>query len=138
MIERANDGIDNDGDRRIDCADSDAVGQTGLCGEICEQPEMNCSDGFDNDGDGKIDCNDDDCADDQSCVEIGRTRCTDEEGFIHCDNPECSHDPACTETGFECSDFQDNDLDGLIDCEDPDCLGEPGPSDEPCQTTDHL
>ena len=132
------DGADNDGDGKIDCADPNCNGRPTICGAQCENNEVSCSDGVDNDGDGKIDCNDDDCADDPFCIEIGRTLCTDEEGLINCDDPACSQDPACTETGLECGDFQDNDLDGLIDCEDPDCLGEFGPNDEPCAATEGL
>lgn len=87
------DGIDNDGDGRVDCADSDSIGQTGPCGEICEQPETTCDDGFDNDGDGKIDCADSDCEDASIC-EFPEQTCDD---------------------GF------DNDGDDKIDCADSDC-----------------
>jgi hypothetical protein len=95
--ERANDGIDNDGDGRIDCADLDSVGQTGPCGELCEQPETICDDSFDNDGDGKIDCADPDC----------------EEAEI-CEFPEQT-----------CNDGFDNDGDGDIDCNDLNCVEDP-------------
>jgi len=47
--EICDDGIDNDLDGLIDCADPDCTG-VGLCG-----PEI-CDDGFDNDGDGLVDC----------------------------------------------------------------------------------
>jgi len=53
------DGIDNDGDGKIDCADSD-------CAAFCV-PEA-CQDGKDNDSDGKIDCADPNCSADASCV----------------------------------------------------------------------
>ena len=53
------DGIDNDGDGKIDCADSD-------CAAFCV-PEA-CQDGVDNDNDGKIDCADSNCSTDASCV----------------------------------------------------------------------
>lgn len=70
------DGLDNDGDGKIDCLDPDCLGQAcdaqdadkncGLDGRqpkqlACVKREKNCSDGLDNDGDGKIDCADPDC-----------------------------------------------------------------------------
>ncbi len=45
------DGADNDGDGKIDCADSDCVGAG----------TENCTDGIDNDGDRAIDCGDAKC-----------------------------------------------------------------------------
>jgi hypothetical protein len=63
-MEVCDDGLDNDGDGPIDCADPDCVGQAGgPCGELCQQPETTCNDFFDNDGDGAVDCADSDCAD---------------------------------------------------------------------------
>jgi parallel beta-helix repeat protein len=57
------DGLDNDEDGLIDCADSDCdtVGD-------CEQPEATCDDGIDNDGDSKTDCTDGDCTGDSACA----------------------------------------------------------------------
>ena len=49
------DGIDNDGDRAVDCDDPD-------CFEVCGPGfEFDCANGFDDDGDGRIDCDDPDC-----------------------------------------------------------------------------
>ncbi|NUP14174.1 MAG: hypothetical protein HOW73_49705 [Polyangiaceae bacterium] len=62
------DGIDNDGDVFVDCADSDCtfVGNCINCnGGQPPQPEFapgRCTDGQDNDCDGSIDCGDDDCS----------------------------------------------------------------------------
>ena len=53
------DGIDNDSDGKIDCADSD-------CAAYCVAEA--CQDGVDNDSDGKIDCADTNCSTDASCV----------------------------------------------------------------------
>lgn len=53
--EDCTDGVDNDGDGFLDCADFDCNGQTGC------QPEI-CDDNIDNDGDGFTDCNDLDCS----------------------------------------------------------------------------
>lgn len=67
------DAKDNDGDGKIDCADSDCYGNQ-LCvgtdygvpydaGDASETqaPAENCTDKVDNDGDGRIDCADLDC-----------------------------------------------------------------------------
>lgn len=57
-------GIDDDGDGKIDCADSDCNAKA--CGTGCTcaggaKKETRCNDGVDNDGDGKVDCADSDC-----------------------------------------------------------------------------
>ncbi|AKT43201.1 MopE-related protein [Chondromyces crocatus] len=66
--EICNDGIDNDGDIYVDCADPDCAG-IGPClncaNGLPPAPEFGiaaCTDGLDNDCDGKIDCADDDCS----------------------------------------------------------------------------
>ena len=58
------DGIDNDGDGAIDCADPDCLGIS-FCGP--EGKFDTCSDGYDNDGDNDIDCADSGCAKNRSC-----------------------------------------------------------------------
>ncbi len=58
------DGIDNDNDGKIDCADSD-------CAAFCV-PEA-CQDGIDNNLNGLIDCADPACAADASCVNAKNT-----------------------------------------------------------------
>jgi len=91
------DGIDDDGDGFIDCADADCrtdpscqgtggVGGTGgaetggvatggigtLYGiPIMPAVETNCSDGVDNDGDNLVDCADPDCASSTNCQGTG-------------------------------------------------------------------
>jgi hypothetical protein len=63
--EVCDDGIDNDGDGKIDCADQKDCGKDPVCGG--SPPEI-CDDGIDNDGDGKIDCADKkDCRTDPAC-----------------------------------------------------------------------
>jgi cysteine-rich repeat protein len=49
-------GFDDDGDGRIDCADSDCTSQP-----YCGATEFNCFDGIDNDGNGLTDCLDSAC-----------------------------------------------------------------------------
>jgi len=115
-------GVDDDGDSLVDCADFDCAGTVG-----CQLE--NCSDGLDNDGDGRIDCADPDCtgppAPSPACTpEICDNGIDDDgDGAIDCADTECSFLPGC---GSEnCVDGIDNDSDGRIDCIDPDCLGDP-------------
>ncbi|MGK4002973.1 MopE-related protein [Sorangium sp. So ce1036] len=66
--EVCDDGLDNDGDHHVDCADRDcaAVGACFRCANgAAPGPEFGtvaCTDGLDNDCDGAIDCADDDCS----------------------------------------------------------------------------
>lgn len=106
------DGVDNDGDGLIDCADPDCAGKAGpfcTCGAESAAAGT-CTDGCDNNGNGLTDCADPGC-----------------KGI----------DPACpaTETacagGNCCANGIDDDHDGLYDCADPDCYGVDGcPADE--------
>ncbi|MGV7223149.1 MAG: hypothetical protein ACQ9MH_16660 [Nitrospinales bacterium] len=92
--EICNDGVDNDQDGQIDCADSDCSNASN-----CNTPviETNCSDGVDNDQDGQIDCADSDCDSASNC------------------------NSSVIETN--CSDGVDNDQDGFTDCADTNCIG---------------
>ncbi len=138
-VEVCNDGIDNDGDFFTDCADFDCVGQTGPCGETCEQPEDTCSDGFDNDGDGRADCADSDCEgqrgpQEQIC-ETPEVSCddgsdNDGDGLFDCQDPDCEGVDIgdlrfCELPEVSCSDGFDNDGDGTTDCEDSNCFDDP-------------
>jgi hypothetical protein len=63
--EICNNGIDDDGDGRIDCADTECPDAT-TCGAGClcngnGPTELACADGIDNDNDDAVDCNDTDC-----------------------------------------------------------------------------
>jgi len=107
LPEICNDGLDNNLDGKVDCQERSCAGQIGVGGETCEQPENLCADGKDNDADGTIDCNDDDCLTTTACDGAG---------------PEV------------CADGMDNDLDRLIDCQDPECAGLAGPAGERCET----
>ncbi|MCK5341588.1 MAG: hypothetical protein KAJ60_10960, partial [Desulfobulbaceae bacterium] len=56
------DGIDNDGDGKIDCADKDCISVEvidGVCARL-EKKDL-CDDGWDNDGDGRVDACDYGC-----------------------------------------------------------------------------
>src|SRR6185436_14425059 len=140
------DNIDNDGDGKTDCADSDCAGQychfastSCVCGAGVKT-ESSCNDANDNDGDGKTDCADLDCCGDTACVAIvydagvcekscanalddngnGKTDCADP----NCDGRDCGNDCVCSgllKVETNCRDNQDDDGDGKIDCADTDC-----------------
>ncbi|AKJ03889.1 putative lipoprotein [Archangium gephyra] len=57
-------GLDDDGDLSLDCADLDCDGQACGTGCLCQEgvrTESVCGDGLDNDGDMRADCDDPDC-----------------------------------------------------------------------------
>ena len=73
-------GIDDDGDGDIDCADSDCTSDAacdtgGPTAEICDN-------GIDDDGDGDIDCADSDCSSDAAC-DTSPTGCDAPSGLSH-------------------------------------------------------
>ena len=119
------DGVDNDEDGAIDCADSDCADDP-----ICAATAENCVNGADDDGDGAIDCDDSDCAEHPTCV-ASEDICddgldNDEDGVTDCDDSDCDGDPACAEPVEDiCDDELDNDEDGDIDCDDTDCIDDP-------------
>jgi len=106
--ELCGDGLDNDGDVYVDCADSDCT-TVGAClncnGGLPPEPEFaptRCTDGQDNDCDGTIDCGDEDC----SASDVYITECCnglDETGNgviddfnCRCANTsECANDQIC-------------------------------------------
>ena len=109
-------GVDDDGDGDLDCADAD-------CFVICDE-SINCADGIDNDGDGNIDCLDADCVGAFDCDEsfnCGDGIDNDVDGDIDCFDTDCIGSFFCLEQ-FSCDDGIDNDMDGDIDCADADCM----------------
>jgi hypothetical protein len=94
--ERCSDGVDNDGDGLVDCADTDCKAF-----DFCkENSEARCSDGVDNDADSLTDCADPDCCAFDACV----------------------NEPLCGERSTTaCTDGKDNDSNGLTDCADFSC-----------------
>jgi subtilisin-like proprotein convertase family protein len=84
------DGIDNDGDGLVDCADPDCADLL-LC-----VPEV-CDDEVDNNGDGLVDCADPQCSQELACVpEV----CDDEmdnngDGLVDCADPQCAGQLVC-------------------------------------------
>ncbi len=101
--EECQDGIDNDGDIYVDCADSDcwATAPCSTClGGSHGVPEFGvatCTDGLDNDCDGTNDCQDEDC----SASDYYITECCDGadqngNGIIDDFNCRCKTDADCT------------------------------------------
>jgi hypothetical protein len=135
------DGIDNDCDGPIDCADPDcAMDPACACGNgMCVAPENPCTcpvdcglpapmetglcaDGIDNDCDGPIDCADPDCVTDPACL-CGNGSCVPPENPCNC--PADCGSPSPETVGVNCADGVDNDCDGPIDCADSGCAGDP-------------
>lgn len=120
------DGLDNDGDGRIDRFDGDC--RSAL--DDSEAPE--CSDGIDNDGNGLTDFGDPTCAFSSSCE--GLFRCparrpygcddgwdSDGDGFVDLADPECQGKPWTRSELPACGDGIDNDGDGFVDRFDDEC-----------------
>ncbi len=100
------DRVDNDGDGKTDCADSDCAHNA-----ACTNPttETNCSNNIDDDNDGSTDCADADCANDPACANpTTETNCSnnvddDNDGFTDCSDTDCANDPACQGGGGQLS-----------------------------------
>ncbi len=121
-VEICNNGIDDDGDGKIDCDDPDCVQDP-----ACRPPAEICNNGIDDDGDGKTDCADADCFAESHCldaVEICDNGIDDDyDGFIDCADADCWLTAHCAHVQVQeiCTNGIDDDGDGLIDCEDPLC-----------------
>lgn len=78
------DGLDDDGDSLIDCADPD-------CSDRAVCPE-NCSNSIDDDADGDVDCADSECAGDPACPETICNDGLDNDGdaSFDCDDIDCT------------------------------------------------
>lgn len=89
------DGVDEDEDGDVDCADIDCQ-RSGVCGEYY------CYDGRDDDGDGAVDCDDEECCHYEWCRCHCEARCDD--GATVCVSDEESCDYECCAAGQECVD----------------------------------
>lgn len=98
------DGVDNDLDYRLDCADSDCTGENISPTGVCESPETTCNDGLDNNGNGETDCADPLCN--------GRAGNVAGTKFCGSENAGVAH--------ANCADGFDNDGNGELDCADND------------------
>jgi len=94
--EDCEDGVDNDGDNKIDCGDEDCKDHP-----RCKQaPPEDCTNKVDDDLDGLVDCDDPDCADDPACQmeeDCTNGRDDDGDGLVDCDDPDCEDHPECKE-----------------------------------------
>lgn len=139
-------GIDDDCDGSIDCADSNCAANAACasdpCGNgVCESgesrcscpvdcgvppsSESNCTNGIDDDCDGAVDCADSNCATNSACATdpCGDGVCDTVNGEDGCTcSQDCGSAPS-TET--LCSNGMDDDCDGLADGDDPDCSATP-------------
>lgn len=135
-VEICGDGLDNDGNGLIDCADPVCVGTA-----ACPPPVEICGDGLDNDGNGLADCADLACSGTAGCPPPVAEICgdgidNDENGFADCKDPACDGSSVCQTPNREiCGDGIDNDDNGVTDCRDPACIGTPAcppPTPENC------
>ncbi len=124
------DGLDDDGDGLIDCADPDC--ESSWWCSVVEQRESNCVDGVDNDSDGLADCEDADCGVLNECREsdCGNGLDDDGDGASDCVDVDCLVDRPDLCGELSCG---DGDLahvgqtypNFLLDCEDPSCFANP-------------
>lgn len=90
------DGVDNDGDGKIDCADADCAGSPSCAVELCDNDK-------DDDQDGLIDCTDPECSTAVNCAKVvinGPEICNnkiddDKDGAIDCRDRDCRKNPLC-------------------------------------------
>lgn len=131
------DKIDNDGDGKTDCDDSDCASAS-ACKPLPET-ETICNDKKTNDKDALIDCGDPDCAGKDGCPVLKEV-CVDKaadgkpidpidddkDGKTNCGDEDCANDAAC-KPKEKCDDKDDkgaaldNDGDGKANCDDSDC-----------------
>ncbi len=132
--ERCGNGVDDDLDGHVDCADQDCHADP-ACGT---QPVEDCANGLDDDGDEFTDCEDQDCWTHPACDEEPPVEDCDNDldddgdGAVDCADADCDGDPACDEEPpvEDCDNDLDDDGDGAVDCADADCDGDPA-----CQIT---
>jgi len=100
--EQCGNGVDDDCDGKVDCADPNCVASP-LC-QMCD-PE-DCDNGIDDSCDGKIDCADPACVFAPNCVPkpelCGNGLDDDFDGLIDCDDPDCVSAPACVLAQANC------------------------------------
>ncbi len=106
VVENCTDGLDNNNNGLIDCADTTCSNDT-YCQIVPKIVEI-CNNNIDDSGDGKIDCADTACTSDQYCKKTDATSTVDIGGAL-----------------AACSDGKDSDDDGLIDFPaDPGCTSD--------------
>lgn len=141
------DGLDNDGDGKIDWHSIPGEGDPGCSSGLDDSEEDDepappaCSDGEDNDGDELVDMDDPGCEDEDDTSEVDPVtpaQCADgldndSDGLTDLADPGCEdasdNDETDPATPAQCADGLDNDNDGKIDMEDPGCANA-GDNDE--------
>lgn len=140
-------GVDDDQDGLIDCADSGECGAELCAGEAGFSSGQGCLFRGDEDGDGLFGCDDPDCFGVRGCVDTACSNtevcqgprapedCSnglddDEDGRVDCSDRSCEFSPHCVVGERFCADGINDDGDEsngmeLIDCDDPDCDGSP-------------
>jgi hypothetical protein len=132
LAEACADGLDNDCDNLVDCADPQCATRACATGAASAKTCFNsscqcvfngavstvevCNDGVDNTCDSVVDCAQASCAN-QACGANGKqcvgTTCS------------CVVDGGTAEASeVSCGDSRDNDCDGLVDCQDSSCAGQ--------------
>ena len=126
---QCNDGIDNDGDNRVDFPGDPGCSSKRDSSEL--NPNVQCDDGIDNDGDGARDYPaDPGCSNLIDNSERGPLACDDGVNNDYDGNIDYPNDLGCTgpsdpsELGtVQCDDGIDNDGDGAFDVNDVGCIG---------------
>ena len=127
-------GVDDDNDGMVDCADFDCNGLTcgplGLTcvGGFCVCPGGGteiCDDGVDNDCDGQTDCADANCPTVATETDCGDGFDNDCDGQVDCAEASCDGVGFCEQPEQSCADGLDNDGDGLVDGADWEDCGNP-------------
>lgn len=127
-------GVDDDFDGNVDCADSDCAADP-VCAGLADS-EFNCVDDIDNDGNGAVDCDDDACTRSPVCRETPIADAGTEPSDAGPTPPEDAGPEPPRDAGgppvpdgggggggfeWQCGDSVDNDEDGAVDCADNDC-----------------
>ncbi len=127
VYENCYDGVDNNNNGKIDCADLDPIYGCAFDNQCkSENANFNCADGIDNDKDGDIDCADSEC--DCTGVEICNNLLDDDgDGLVDCADTvgvgsNCKDFVGCER---ECNNGVDDDGDGFFDYYDGDCVDHP-------------
>lgn len=95
-VEDCSNGVDDNGNGLVDCADLKQCRFDPACTEAGDR----CDDGLDNDQDGATDCADPECATALACVEVG-DRCADGidndgDGSLDCEDVDCASFVLCS------------------------------------------
>jgi len=118
MVEECANGLDDDGDGLVDCADPECAANTACI-------ELACSNGVDDDRDGLADCADIDCEHAIECnpeIACGNGLDDDGDGAIDCDDLDCLGSPSCAD-----DDLDDDGVPNGEDCapDDPSAWAPP-------------